>query len=480
MNSNIPNDADNKSKIPLIIAIILYRIMLTYGYYSVISKYYEYSGFVNQSDITNTILSWCIFILSIPLIINIINNKERISSIIMTMMYFLMFVPNTVLISTTKFSLKYIILSSVYWYLLFAGMNMVNKIPIISNEDDTDEEKSDYSGFISIIGFFSFLIVIYISARYAHFRLNFNLFTVYELRNEARSYNLPKIFQYLFSWTRAINPILLGYCISNRKYFISIVLFITQMLSFGIDGMKSTFFICVLTVIFTLLYNNGTIQKFNRTMVYGFLFLSVLSLLEYTFVGSFNIISIMIRRIMFLPNLINYYYFDYFQVHTPDYFRGSIFEYIGFSSPYDRLGYTIGDVYFSYPNMNANNGMIADAVTNLGNYGFLIMPIVIVGVFYLLDRVSSGIKIKIMIAASMYIAIQLINSFLTTTLLTHGLLVVFIILKILPKNLSDDLESEKNEKENNSGYAIEHNSNGNTDSNSSTHNIAIVSHKDAL
>ena len=39
---------------------------------------------------------------------------------------------------------------------------------------------------------------------------------------------------------------------------------------------------------------------------------------------------------------------------------------------------------------------------------------------------------------------------------------------------------ENNEEENNSRYAIEHNSNSNTDSGSSTHNIAVVGEKDAL
>ncbi|MBR6366312.1 MAG: hypothetical protein IKS10_09515 [Lachnospiraceae bacterium] len=417
----------------LFISIVLYRLFLDRGYYDVIAQIYEYSGFSNQSDFDRTLLSWIIFVPTIPMIIRIIHGSERTSSMIVTMLYFLMFVPNTVMISTVKYSIRYSLLSSLYWYILIIGTVWLNK-----NRKSTESIRikhrklTNFISLVYVIGAVSFLVVLYISARYAHFRLNIDLFAVYEYRTEARNYNLPTWLRYMFAWTRAINPMLLGYAIQRKNYIIAVVLVVAQLLSFGIDGMKMTLFVCVLTA-FLSLYFNGTIKWFNRKMVYGFSFVSFIAWAEYFIVGNFTILSIVVRRIMFLPNLINYYYYDYFQLNVPDYFRGSIGGLIGSKSPYGDLGHTIGEVYFARPEMNANNGMIADAVTNMGTIGFVLMPLVLLLLLRIFDRASHGISVKTLIPIAMFMAIQLINSFMTTCLLTHGFLVIYLLVTMFPK-----------------------------------------------
>jgi len=93
----------------------------------------------------------------------------------------------------------------------------------------------------------------------------------------------------------------------------------------------------------------------------------------------------------------------------------------------------IGRLYMHNAATNANNGMIADAFANLGYAGILIMPILMIVVLKLLDKYAKGLDLRIYIVISLYIAIQLMNSFLATAFLTGGILGLMILLSILDR-----------------------------------------------
>ena len=81
--------------------------------------------------------------------------------------------------------------------------------------------------------------------------------------------------------------------------------------------------------------------------------------------------------------------------------------------------------------MSANNGLISDAVSNLGNVGIFVFPIVIIIILYYIDRCSEGIDMRIMLVTVIYISILFLSSFVVTILVTHGLIFLMFIMYLI-------------------------------------------------
>lgn len=419
-----------------IFIICLYRAFLDWCYFGVITKKYAYTGFVDNRNYSTLVLSWLILTLSFFFVWKIFNSRSgRNSELIVSALYLFSFVPFTTLVYAGLMSKEYILANCMYWFVLICSERIAMKLPLKRlpviklgslRIDDT---------FVIVFGLLSMLLVLYISARYTHFRLNLSLSRVYDLRIEARTYKIPRIVRYLFAWTRAINPILLGYCLIKRKPWLAALYLFTQMLSFGIDGLKSTFFMPFLIIIIILFYRSASVHRIKLHLALGLVALTAISVLEYILLNSYWISGTILRRVLFVPANLGSCYFDFFQTHTPDFFRSSFLRWFGISSPYTEnipaIGYLIGSIYFGSINMNCNNGLISDAITNMGMLGLILMPIMVVYVIHLFERSTILIDKRLSAVIAVYIAYLLTNSFLATALLTHGVLLMIILFSMM-------------------------------------------------
>ena len=238
-----------KDSFKLIGGICLYRIILDIIYLYLIVPQYGYVGFVDQSSLSRCFFSWTVVLASLPCILGVLHNiQDRISNIIVAILYFASYIPFTSWIYAGKWDGRYVFCNIIFWSILTLGQNLLQKRNIYPVRIARGNIKWNNQA-LFFIGILSACIVFYISYRYTGFRLNFDLNSVYDLRSNARSFALPTLLQYLFSWTTVINSILLGYCILRKKYLLSSIIFLVQMLSFGINGMKTTFFMTIATVI---------------------------------------------------------------------------------------------------------------------------------------------------------------------------------------------------------------------------------------
>lgn len=135
-----------------------------------------------------------------------------------------------------------------------------------------------------------------------------------------------------------------------------------QIINFSINGLKSTLFITIFSVILYAIYN----FKLIKNIIPIISLLGIVGIIETLISKSHIIIDYLIRRVMFIPNLLNYYYWDYFSVHRPDFFQQGFLRYLGFNSSYTSIPKFIGYIYFGNPNNSANNGLFSDAMVNLG------------------------------------------------------------------------------------------------------------------
>lgn len=431
----------NKRTLIGFVGIILYRVLLDWNYFNIISPNFSYSGFIDNRTTSGLFISWILLILFYFLARHLIyTEQEGMSHVIVTLLFLLSFIPFTTCIYAGLTTNVFILCYLIYWFVLITSSKHLMRSSKKTYTKLSLNHIEINDTFVALVGLISFLVVVYISGRYAHFRLNFNLFNVYDLRMEAREYNMPTIFSYLFAWTKATNTIMFAYCLIKKKRIMAFLYFAIQMLSFGIDGSKTTFFLPFLVLLAVMFYGRITVGNLKLMICYGCAIGVLLAIMEYNFINSFYLSTLFVRRVLFVPNLLNIQYFDFFSANSPDYFRGSFLRLFGAKSLYESYGGVsrmIGRIYYSSATMNCNNGLFSDAISNLGYFGLIIMPIVLVFFLNLFDRTSSGLDKRLVLASGVYITINLISTSLTTVLVTHGFLLIILLTWIMkPENLN--------------------------------------------
>ena len=87
--------------------------------------------------------------------------------------------------------------------------------------------------------------------------------------------------------------------------------------------------------------------------------------------------------------------------------------------------------------MRANNGLFTDAYMNLGEIGCLVYPFVYVAFFKFCESSFEGVNVELVMFVIIIMVITLNSSEFTTSLLTHGLFALCLLLYFLPRKRYD-------------------------------------------
>jgi hypothetical protein len=119
-------------------------------------------------------------------------NKESLSSSIITILILVSLIPTTTLIAfDSTYKIEYLILMYLYWLLLLTAN--INLPIIVINKGQIKGFKNAYK-YITII---LCTTVIFVSWKFTGLRFHFGLLDVYDLRAEARGYEVSLIVGYL-------------------------------------------------------------------------------------------------------------------------------------------------------------------------------------------------------------------------------------------------------------------------------------------
>lgn len=427
-----------KSAIRYIGFLFLFRLLLDYCYFNIIVPQFSYVGFVDNSSNVNCFVSWIAMIMSFPFIIRLYLKEFCCSNFIIILLYLFAYVPFTSCIFAGIFNYTFIFLNLVYWFALLFYSNVLRDRKSTVKINFINESIKINKVLAYVIVIFEILLVIYISWRYTGMNLNFDLSKVYDLRLAARKFDMPIVVIYLFSWSKVILALFFAYSLSKKKYYLSLCLCVIQMINFGIDGSKGTFFmIFVILTLFFVMKDNVNLYKVCNI---GLLMILISAIFEHILLGSYSIASLFIRRNMYSINQISSIYYDFFSINELDYFRSSFLKYFGITSPYSEgISMMIGRIYY-HDGLNANNGLFSDAYSNMGFIGLLIMPFILLLLIRMLDKFSYGLDYRLPLVISIQFALAFLNTNLMTVALTHGFLVSCIVLGLLPRNNSLDMK----------------------------------------
>lgn len=406
-----------KKLLLFLICIIIYRLLLDYIYLNEITPYFEYWMLYNNGTTHSYIASWIVLsvftFLVYPGFVKNTTDRTYTRDFFVYFIYLIKLVPFSSLIYFNPQPFLFIISEIVMWGCLFVFLLVDGhpiKLPFIKPSN----------GIINIVAIISCLSVIYVSGKYANFRLHFSLSDLYDLRFEAREFDMPTVLKYLYSAASNIIPICIVYYLVRKKYFIVLPLFFIGFLNFSIAGSKSALFKIVMCIAFIYLKKIDV----KRLLLPLFLGLCAVSVIEYLWFDTIITSTLLVRRSLYIPNLLDTVYYDFMLNKSPFWYDTSNFT---------QLQFDIGQDYFNDDSMRANNGFFTDAYVNFGYLGCIIYPIILGYVFRMLDGATSGLN-KGLIFYSVIIFIATIEgTFITTSLLTHGLFLMIILLYLMPR-----------------------------------------------
>lgn len=401
------------------------RGALDYAYSHLVSVIFGYQNFKNDPSTFSYLISWVFLITLSPLIVKTFQ-KNNLSSYIMTMLVITSLLPTSTLIGYNQaYAFNYVLLMYLYWLLLLL-LNL--KLPTLILAKNS-QIKSNIPYVVLTVLFCA--SVLYTSGKYTGFRFHFGLLDVYDVRSEARLYDVPTILGYLITAADNILPVLLVYFLIQKSRVISAIIVVIILLNFGISAVKQVLFLLIFALIGYFFVKSA---KFFRYFVWGVFVLVLLSVAEFAIFETYSLTNFATYRIFFIPAKLHYVYYNFFSVNEFDYFRQSALKWL-LDSPYkDNIQFIMGDQDIGDFSARANNGLFTDAYLNFGPAGVIFFPAIVVLILKSLEGAAKGLSPKILFIVNTAVSFVLLGVPFTTALLTSGIFVMIVFLYTLPRN----------------------------------------------
>lgn len=415
--------AYKNSKWFFIAMIILYKILLDYVY-GFITRDWSYEGFAadyNQGLYVGTFI-WAIIIAytSHRYIIEISG-----SSLMMLAFNLLYFIPFTTVASITNFNLNFIVFTILYWVVFTVLYNyfVFNK-PVKNKAVNIDYRK------ICLILVGGIIVVNFIATIYYNgFKLKFDLNNIYENRMGVRALALPTIIGYLKPAASCLILILVTYCIVGKKWVLLLFLTLAQLMNFSFGALKTDFFALFLAYVIGFFYK----KSYSKLILPFLVIMTFLSLCEFWTFDHSSIAAYVHRRVLFMPALLSYDYYDFFSQHRFMYLSDSIMRFLGLDNPYSMpVPRLIGWIYYGSDAANCNTGLIGDDYAQFGYFGILFFPVLRVLVMRIWDISTSKTDCRVQLFGSFFMALTFISGTFFSSLLTGGFIVVCLLCYFLP------------------------------------------------
>jgi len=405
-----------KDKLYLLLSLIIFKLVLDFVYIVFVNKLYAYSNFTINFNLTKYIIS---FIWLFVIYIFLPKDNSKTSSIIILLHFMIMVVPMLTIYAMKDESTVYLNMVTSCLILECIIIRLIPEIKI------TKTKQGKYIFYFLI---FTITVFVYSSMIYANGLPSLralNVLNVYEVRGGVK---YPFLMNYLVAWqAKAINPIMIAtsYKYKNNKTMISFIGL--QLLLYLITGNRSFLFIPIAILIVMYIFKYRYILNL---ITYAASAGCLGTYLIYVFSKSLTLPSLFVRRFLFVPAQIKYFYYDFISKNTFLYFsEGILGKIIKSEYPYDmNFVNLISDVYFNKPNSAANTGYFGSGYANLGFKGMLIYTVILSAILILIDSIGKKSDKSMITGITLFSLLTLNDSDLLTTLLTGGLLFLIMLL----------------------------------------------------
>lgn len=387
---------------------------------NVVSPHFSYAGFALSFSLFNYSVSWLIFLSGLFFLRD---RLYQVSDIFYAIGFLLVIVPLSVLYGHDMDRGVYPVIVSLVAMALairVASIKSVSfrKLPII-------KDGMRYVIFVS--AFFVIFLVIWYYVSGVGF--NLDLKKVYEFRRGNEELAAGGLLGYTNNWTfKVFNLVLLAVALLYSRYFFAIVILLVQIYFYAASAHKGVLFspFIILGLWFYFKRSNSLIF-----MPVALILVIFLSLVGYSVYGDLLSTSMFSRRLFFVPANLTYAYFDFFSQNPNVFWSNSLLSRF-LDYPYGQnqaMARVIGE-FIGYPDQNANNGFISSGFAHAGLFGVCLYSIIIGFILKFLNQTTLNLlPLWFTISLSLPpIRTLLVGSDLFVVMLTHGFLIVLVLI----------------------------------------------------
>lgn len=408
-----------KKDIKILGLLILFKLILGFSYSTFIVGHFSYMAFTLDFNVYKYLLSWLLLIG----IYFVIPKDKKPSSIFLQLHFIIMFIPKLTIYAFMNQSTRFLLLCIGIFVLQCILVKLIPNVKIAYIKNS-----KNILYFSSLAGITIFVYASMIIANGVPDFTALNLLDVYYVRgNVVHSFSMS----YLATWQeRVINPLFITMSYFNKKWKLLIVSIGLHVLIFMITANKATFFIPIAIVVVSTIYKkNDFFLILSKIAIAGI----IGSLVFYQMTQNILLPSLFLRRFLFIPAQLRFFYYDFFSQNEFLYFSEGIVGLIfGTRSPYDMPSSVFIPILYIGNEGWGNTGYLADAYANMGVLGMLILSSLLVFIFKLTDSLALKINPEVVIGISLFSVLALNDGALLTTLLTRGWLFLLFALYLYP------------------------------------------------
>ncbi len=392
--------------------LIVLTIGLVQLYIKSVYPIYAYYGYSNEFEYNRFVFAFFIFFVALLSI-----TLAPVSNFVygVTLIFFIFsLIPNAILYSYMK--TPEAVLVGVFLLIIF--ILTLSKIDFsIPMKQLYSKNTPRYMGIFSILLILPFFFVFGVNVSWGTFLLSG---AEADIRLAARAID-NNYTGYVSNWlVSVICPVLLVLAVWKRKVGLFFIASVLMLYIFTCYGSKSVFLSLPLVLGLSLF------EYRKKLVACMFVIVSCVFGMLYLIPGdeTLSIVKgIFANRLFFVPALNNVFYFDFFE-GRPIYLSSSILKGFG-SYPYtDFPSFIIGSEYYDQVGMSANNGFPSDAYMNFGNIGVVIYAFLIAIIFACFNSLKLSHRF---FGVFVLIIFNLIMAALTTTIITHGRFLFYIL-----------------------------------------------------
>ena len=241
---------------------------------------------------------------------------------------------------------------------------------------------------------------------------------LYAYRSQFDTALLPVWLVYILANALLVLLFLLLFCLGKRRYSLVVFVLIAGYMKFSCGAHKIDLF----SLLVGLVVYAGRKYITAKRMIVLFIMVSIVGAALVLRWNYFYMMMFLVRE-SFIPNLLGYCYYDFFQNHPP--FLYSIMD----GSMIDRrvLPSIIGEQYMGDAASYANNGLLGDAFLMLGRGGVVLNPVCWLAYLFFLDKCGNGCAWWIKLGISVYWVVVMQNGLFITSWLSYGGLMMLIL-----------------------------------------------------
>ena len=411
----------NNTKILHLLFLVFIALILEYRYISFITVKYEYYNFTLNYSLFKLVLGKFLMLLSF---VFLLFNQSKFIYFTALLLNLFLFIPNIIIYQYTNAPVFIVLLIMLFLFLLSSNFIKLRNIKFFTIKES---QKLPILFIIAILSLMPFFLT---------FKLNIDLrvFTfgsiIYEIRE--KGILLSNIYtNYLYSpLTNFVLPIIIVFGIMNRKWQYVIFGIISMLYLYAIIPQKGTFMGIGTILLFYFikdLYNKLSLFLFSLTIL-------LLTTIFFTVILNINMPeSIFIRRLFFIPAILNNAYFDIFK-DNHIYLSHSVLKYF-LEYPYSvEPPFYVSKLFWGV-SADANNGIIADGYMNFGIIGSIVSIVFATLILKFIDTLNISYRFL----GITYMVLRLfISGALLTSLLTHGLLLLLFIIPFFLKDTNNE------------------------------------------